>query len=151
MTTIPGKRVLVPMRNILNGEAGCRCGCGLKPTDVILVCLQALAYRLERKLGKQIRIEITSMARCPEHNAHEGGVPNSRHTITGKIGDDRPDAADTRWSCCEGGGAWAKLDAAWVAEEAIASGLFGGVGWKQYADSSKILHLDCRPQPLVTW
>jgi hypothetical protein len=146
------EQVSLKLRNIYLHEALCRCGCGLRPSDVILVCLQAFVYHLERKLGRKVSVIISSMARCPSHNSHEGGVADSRHTVIGRIGDGRPDAADCRFRVSDDNGkSWSFLDSDFVAREAADSWLFGGIGWKKYKDTSKIIHLDCRPGPLATW
>jgi len=156
------EQVTVKLRNIYLHEALCRCKCGLRPSDLLLVCIQAFIYRLERKLGRKVRAIFSSMARCPGHNADEGGTSDSRHTVIGRIGDGRPDASDCKFQVSDNGLSWTFLDSDFVAEEAIASGLFGGVGWKRYKlpwtdrnkvehKPSRIIHIDCRPGPLATW
>ena len=164
-TVVEKQRIPLRLRNILIVEAFCRCGCLLRPSDMILVSAQALAYRIERKLGYPVLLEISSMARCPKHNADEGGVPDSRHTVKetpeGIVEDGRPDAIDFRVKIFKNG-AWEYLDSSFVAEEAIHSGLFGGVGHVRYLrswtdkagkvhDASLIVHADCRPGRLTIW
>ena len=56
-------------------EMACKCGCGKVMFDV---GLRDKLDALRELVGKAVY--ISSGYRCPEHNAHVGGVHNSYHT-----------------------------------------------------------------------
>ena len=136
---------LAECRNYSRDELRCRCGCGLDVTDSFVIALQAFIAILERKLMTKVRHVVSGGARCKKHNDEEGGKPDSRHV--------HQDAVDGTYDKLVGE-KWEQIPNAVIAAEARRSGLFGGVGYKQYADAGEnLVHLDGRPGrwPAATW
>lgn len=62
-------------KHFSDNELSCKCGCGFKITDTILLT------RLENaRCIADIPFTITSGARCQKHNKAVGGVDSSAHT-----------------------------------------------------------------------
>ena len=70
----------------------CRC-CGRRGLDP---CFEHLLLRLQARVGSELR--FTSGRRCPRHNAHVGGVRNSRH-LRGQAADVAVPAVRQRAFC----------------------------------------------------
>lgn len=126
---------LVELKNVLDNEGYCSCGCGKGCTPELLVTLQAFVYVLERKYGLKTRV-FWSGARCQKKNdATKGAAQYSLH-LTGE-------AADCRFEQYDGA-RWEKIPSVQVAALAISSGLWGGVGYKKYLPKPGHVHLDVR-------
>lgn len=69
-------------------EFACKCLCGGESKPEILANLTRVAKMLEavRVALGGVPITITSGYRCPKHNAHVGGAPQSQH-LTGRAAD----------------------------------------------------------------
>ena len=68
-------------RHFDRAEFACRCGCGFDTVDAELVLmLEEIRKEFERP------VYVTSGCRCPEHNQHVGGSPNSQH-LKGRAAD----------------------------------------------------------------
>lgn len=72
---IDGKRL-----NFTEAEMACRCGCGMLPSEYFMADLQAF------RNACGFSFPVTSGARCPAHNAKQGGAPGSWH-LKGEAGD----------------------------------------------------------------
>lgn len=142
MVDISNNKRTVRLANYSITEGLCRCGCGFGPTERCLIAHQAFHDALERKFGRKIRHLITGPARCKAHNealikSGEKAAKDSRHVYG--------EALDGRWYIEIGPGKWEQIDYEIIAQEAIKSGLFGGVGYKTYAAAKKnLVHLDVR-------
>lgn len=67
-------------RNLSRSEFACRCKCGFDTVDIELAkVIQGSADHFSSKDGINVRIDITGPNRCREHNANEGGAPESQH------------------------------------------------------------------------
>lgn len=135
---------LVPTPNYGTHEGLCPCGCGLGMADELVICLQAFNSVLRRAWGVPIRHILTSGARCAAHNAKTPKAsPTSQH-VHGL-------AVDGFYEM-QRSGRWERIDNADVAMAAVKSGIFGGVGYREYArDGRNIVHLDIRQGPCLTW
>lgn len=132
-------------RNYSRDELRCRCGCGLDVTDELAIAMQAFVALLERKLARRVRHIVTSGARCERHNDQVGGESNSKHILG--------HAVDGVFEQQLDGSTWERIPNSAIAAEARRCGLFGGVGFKLYADQGRdLVHLDVRPGwPAATW
>ena len=65
-------------KNLTRNEIACKCGCGF---DIVTPGLVDTFQAIRDYIDKAVH--ITSGARCPEHNAKVGGVPDSAH-VTGE-------------------------------------------------------------------
>ena len=140
---VPKPRRTVALPNYSEFEGDCRCGCGMAQDNDAMIIFQAFVFMLQRKYGCKVVHEETSGARCQKHNAAEGGASDSRHL--------HKDAFDSRFYK-NIGGKRIRIPNREIAAAAIASGLFGGVGYMKYEKTGEdIVHLDCRPGALVQW
>ena len=57
-------------------EFACKCGCGFDTVDAELILVLEEIRSIFHK-----PINISSGARCAEHNAEQGGKPNSQHLL----------------------------------------------------------------------
>jgi uncharacterized protein YcbK (DUF882 family) len=141
-------RLMVPLKNFHSEEADCSCGCGKITTPALMIRLQAFIYLLERIYDCQVRCHITGGARCVKHNTelYEGKVTPSYHLgmARGKLKDEYGAAVDIVMEICPRSD-WARISKDKLAEHAIESGLFGGVGWKIYGPATRFVHLDLGP------
>jgi uncharacterized protein YcbK (DUF882 family) len=144
MVTIPkSPRRLIPLRNYSETEGACRCGCGERPTDDLMIRLQCFVLFLERETGCSVKHLTTSGSRCKTDNARVGGASDSRHLHN--------DAMDGTFQEFRGG-QWRQIPNREVAHYAQRCGLFSGVGFLKYEKSGEnCVHLDCRPGALVVW
>jgi uncharacterized protein YcbK (DUF882 family) len=63
--------------NFNRDEFACKCGlCERIAVDAVLL---DILQKIRSHFGQ--RVKITSANRCPMHNAHVGGDPNSRHMV----------------------------------------------------------------------
>ena len=129
----------IELPNFLNpDETKCKCGCGLEVSPKILILVQAFSFYLSRIMNGAIRIDVHSGARCPKHNADEGGEKDSQH-VPGL-------ALDVIFMCQSPDAQWFQLNNSDVAKLATQSGLFTGIGLKRYiVEGKNLVHLDCRP------
>jgi len=140
-------RVSVPLRNFRQGEGDCKCGCGKKLAPELLLRLQAFIYFLEAELGLPTRCNINSGARCIPHNtATYKGIPTPSFHVgksrgLSEIAYEFGAAADIHVEVCLHD-KWITVDKSKLAAFAIATRLFGGVGWKIYGDSQNFVHVD---------
>ena len=138
----------VPLKNFHRTEADCRCGCGKKTAPELLLRLQAFLFIVEREYGVPVRCIISGSARCDKRNAEVYGgkdVPSyhrgmSRGKARGEVGA-AVDVVVEVFLERE----WARVSKQHLAELAIESKLFGGVGWKIYGPTSSFVHLDLGP------
>ena len=121
------------LKNFTNPEeTKCKCGCGLQVKDKIMILLQAFIYILEFVYGGTITCVVNSGARCPKHNAAEGGALDSQHPHLC--------AVDCKFFLGK-----KQLNNSEIATHAVNSRLFTGVGWKRYITQGlNLIHLDCR-------
>lgn len=142
-------KLAVALPNFSEGEAQCKCGCGKDTSPTLMVKVQALVFRLERKTGRRIRCMVNSGARCKIHNTkvYHGVYTPSYHMGRDKVdnGVGMPGAAIDVLMQYEREGKWENLDKEFVANEAIAMNIFGGVGYKIYGASEQFVHLDEGP------
>lgn len=67
-------------KNLSRYEFACKCGCGFNTADIELVtAIQESADHFADEDKIRVRIEITGPNRCKQHNADEGGAPDSQH------------------------------------------------------------------------
>jgi len=67
-------------KNLSRYEMACRCGCGFDTVDIELVeVMQALCDYYADDTGHPVVLLVTGPNRCVEHNAAEGGKPDSQH------------------------------------------------------------------------
>lgn len=133
----------VPLKNYSDTEGACKCGCGERPTDELMVCLQAFIFLLERETGCSVKHLTTSGSRCKTDNARVKGASDSRHLHN--------DAMDGTFHEFRGG-VWRQIPNREVAHLAQRCGLFSGVGFLKYEKlGQNLVHLDCRPGALVVW
>ena len=140
-------RLNVPLRNFARGEADCRCGCGKEPDPELMVRAQAFIYYLEAVYSAPIRVIVTGPVRCGEHNkaVYGGERRESYHVGIERVENGQPGAAiDGRYQICKNE-TWENLDKAHVAQHAVDSKLFGGVGWMIYGSGQNFVHTDIGP------
>ena len=126
---------LVELPNIVDGEGFCSCGCGKDSTPELLITLQASVFLMARERGKRIRV-FWYGARCQAKNqATRGHADRSLH-LDGE-------AADTHWEEYDGA-RWVKIPSQTVAAIMVGGGVWGGVGWNKYENTTKHTHLDLR-------
>lgn len=66
--------------NFSRTEFSCKCGCGFSASDIELVeTFEWLRSELALRLGRTVRIQITSGCRCIAHNRKVGGAEKSQH------------------------------------------------------------------------
>lgn len=132
----------VQLENYSQNEGDCTCGCGMKLDGRFMIRLQAFIYRLENLYGCEVRHRITSGARCKSKNdATEGSARFSQH-LNGLATDGHFDRMVS--------GKWREIPVLDIADQAIQSRLFTGIGWRKY--ESDFIHLDARPgSNIVTW
>lgn len=142
------ERAMVPLKNFHSEEANCSCGCGKHTSPDLMVRIQAFIFYLEAIYGCTVRCIITGGARCPKHNAviYGGKKVPSYHmgAHRGEVKDEPGEALDVVMEICPRGD-WARIGKDQLAEHAINSKLFGGVGWKIYGPASRFVHLDLGP------
>ena len=148
-------RQIVPLRNFNPDEFLCKCGRCNKSTDPeLMVRLQAFIYIVEREFKAPVRCWIDGPARCIPHNINvykRLGVTEYRESYhvgmsrgRGGIEDQCGAAVDVRIEIHTGKD-WVRIAKERIAELAIESKLFGGVGWKIYGPASVFTHLDLGP------
>lgn len=142
-------RQIVPLRNFNPDEFICKCGrCGKSTDPELMVRLQAFIYFLEREFQGDARCIITGPARCEEHNRtiYGGRLQPSYH-----MGMNRGNTPDTHGAAVDVvvdvylRDSWTRIAKTRLAELAVESKLFGGVGWKIYGPQSQFVHLDLGP------
>ena len=128
---------IVSLKNFSANEGDCRCGCGMKLADGILVRTQSFIFMLSRIYRCPVRILLTSGARCWKRNeATPGHAKYSLH-LEGR-------AIDCIFQMYRDG-KWTQIPNEDVAALARRSGLFGGVGYMKYAQQGdNLIHLDDR-------
>jgi uncharacterized protein YcbK (DUF882 family) len=139
-------RRIVPLHNFHALEGNCKCGCGMEVDPQLMLKLQAFIYILERTLNTEIQCIITSGARCIKHNTKTyNGIKTSSFHCGIKRGD-TPEMYGAAVDCvfkAKQGDEFVVLPKDAIAEYAITSGLFGGVGWKKYHPTlAQFIHLD---------
>lgn len=141
-------RFTVQLKNFSEFEADCSCGCGLGPDPELMLRLQAFLLIIERIYNCQVRCHITGPVRCIKHNTAEYGgkeTPSYHCGLSkGKKKDPYGAAVDVRIELFLRG-EWVALTKDTVAQMAIDSRLFGGVGWKIYGPAKRFVHLDIGP------
>lgn len=141
-------KTMVPLRNFIDSEHDCRCGCGFKTDPELLLKLQAFIYILERIYGCSVRCFISGPARCVKHNTAEykGKFTESYHCgiNRGRKPSEYGAALDIIAEICPRGD-WARISKDALAKHAIESKLFGGVGWKIYGPAMPFVHVDLGP------
>lgn len=142
-------KFIVPLRNFSEDEAKCKCGCNKNTSPSLMLKVQALIYRLEQKTGRTVRCLLTSGARCSPHNTRVyNGTPTPSYHMGPKKRDDgigMPGSAVDAIMQFARGDEWETFDKDFVAKEAIAMGIFGGVGWEIYGPTEEFVHLDEGP------
>ena len=128
---------VVALKNFSANEGDCRCGCGMKVADGILIRMQSFIFMLSRIYRKPVRVMISSGARCWKRNeATPGSAKYSLH-LEGR-------AVDCIFQI-QKNGEWEQIPNEDVAALARRSGLFGGVGYIKYASQGQnLIHLDDR-------
>lgn len=141
-------RLMVPLKNFHSEEADCSCGCGKITAPELMIRLQAFVFYLERIYSCTVRCHITGGARCVKRNTDEyGGKATPSYHMgrsRGKVKDEPGEAVDAVFEICPHGD-WARISKDQLAEHAIESKLFGGVGWKIYGPATRFVHLDLGP------
>lgn len=140
----------IEMPNYSQGEGMCPDGCGEGLTDDLILRQQALVMILSRAYGSPVRHIMSSGARCLKHNRTLVDAKGKRISsdTSRHIGGGASDGVFEYFH----GGKWHRIDNADVAAAAVKSGLFGGVGYRDYARKGiDLVHLDNRPGPCVTW
>lgn len=136
---------MVDLPNYRDDEGICACGCGKISGDEIMAAGQALCRILSRRYnGAGIRHLITSGARCKAKNEATIGSAQYSYHLVGAALD-----GTFWWREIPGRSAWAMIPCDEVARIAVASGLFGGVGWRKY--NGAFVHLDTRPGLTLEW
>jgi hypothetical protein len=110
---------------------------------------QALLLSLEDFYGCPVRCLITGGARCNKHQleVYSGKKVESYHCgpRRGKQVDPEGWAVDVVVEINPRGD-WVRISKDRLAQHAIESKLFGGVGWKIYGPATQFVHLDLGPQ-----
>lgn len=142
-------RKMVPVENFGADEFKCRCGCGKDVHPILVVCVQALIYQISFIRGRAIRCIVSGPVRCDSRNTaiYKGRNPASYHKGINGIneGTDEPGAASDCVFRELIAGRWETIPKAVVAQYAIESGMFGGVGWQIYPANFTFVHLDIGP------
>lgn len=153
--------IIARLENYSQHEITCSCGCGLLLTQKAAITFQAFIWVLERMVGGKVRHCVTGSVRCQKHHLAVYEKVNADRKEKGLEPKTAPkgsrhlppalDALDGRYER-EADGKWMPIPLEFVAEVAIKSGLFGGVGVTEYQnDGRNIIHLDTRPGPVETW
>lgn len=141
-------RLIVPLKNFSEEEANCRCGCGFSPEPELMLRLQAFIFYLERVYNAPVRCFITGPVRCLKQNKEVyGGLSEPSYHCglsKGSHKDIHGAAVDVIIEIYIQG-QWVRASKNQVAEYAIESKLFGGVGWKKYGSAHQFVHLDIGP------
>ena len=135
----------ITLKNFQNpDEFKCRCGCGKNIKDDFLVSLQAFVFYLARIYATEIKVQVNCGSRCAKHNAEVGGEPDSQH-----LNDCAADLVFFQKIKDE----WVQISNDDIAQLAIKTGLFTGIGWMQYKKQGKnLVHLDKRDgQHVARW
>lgn len=140
--------LMVHLKNFHETEADCRCGCGKKTNPELMLRLQAFLLILEREFNTSTRCVISGPARCDRRNAevYGGKEVESYHRglHRGKVKGEEGAAVDVVVEVFIQN-TWVRISKARLAELAIESKLFGGVGWKIYGPTQSFVHLDLGP------
>jgi uncharacterized protein YcbK (DUF882 family) len=141
-------RKMVPLKNFHETEDFCRDGCGKQTHPELMLRLQAFLFIIERIYNAPVRCHLTGPARCDKRNAevYGGKEVESYHRgmSRGKIKGEPGAAVDVIVEVYLQN-SWARISKAKLAELAIESKLFGGVGWRIYGPAASFLHLDLGP------
>ena len=142
------ERLKVELRNFNIEEGKCSCGCGKITAPELMLRLQAFIFYLESIYICPIRCLITGGARCNKHqlDVYGGKKVESYHCgpRRGKVPDPEGWATDVIVEI-KPRDSWVRIAKHQLAEHAINSKLFGGVGWQIYGPASGFLHLDMGP------
>jgi hypothetical protein len=140
--------LMVRLKNFHAAEADCQCGCGKHTTPELMLRLQALILILEDFYSCPVRCHVTGGARCNKHQleVYSGKKVESYHCgpRRGKQVDPEGWAVDVVVEINPRGD-WARISKDRLAQHAIESRLFGGVGWKIYGPATQFVHLDLGP------
>ena len=138
-------RLSVQLKNFNTEEGKCACGCGKITAPELMLRLQAFIFYLESIYICPIRCLITGGARCNKHqlDVYGGKKVESYHCgpRRGKVTDPEGWAVDVVVEI-KPRDSWVRVSKHQLAEHAIASRLFGGVGWQIYGPATGFLHLD---------
>ena len=146
-------RLKAETENFHETELDCKCGCGKKTHPKMALLLQAFVYILEAIFKTSVRCIVHSGARCYKHHKKYSKDETSFHLGVNRL-DEGPGAAiDCHFEMLrinDGGSiGWTVIDKNVIAELAIDSKLFGGVGWKSYPKDWVMVHFDLGP--VRTW
>lgn len=140
-------KLTVELENFHPTELNCSCGCGKTTSDKFAIILQAFVYYLEAYYGSEIRIIITSGARCKRKHTAVSGDPEdtSYHMGATRLDEGPGVAVDCYFKVLEivdGRAVWSVIPKANVATLARRFGLFKGIGYRSYPASWRMVHLD---------
>jgi len=158
----PATRRMIAADNFAPTEGACSCGCGLLPSDSIILAIQALVLALSREYDGRVRVLVQGGVRCQSHhqavyaqvNAARAkqGLPPKKAPADSRHLPPSLDALDVRMEVRGDSGRWMPIPLDIVAMWARKLGCFGGIGLTEYQqDGRDIVHLDARPGRLVTW
>lgn len=146
-TIMSKPRLKAELENFHPIELNCSCGCGKTTSHKFAVILQAFVYFLESFYDSEIKIIITSGARCKrKHEAVSGDPKDTSYHMGATRLDESPGvAADCYFKVLrilDGQAEWSVIPKAEVATLARKFGLFKGIGYRSYPGSWRMIHLD---------
>jgi uncharacterized protein YcbK (DUF882 family) len=138
-------RSLAELENFHPREWLCRCGCAKDTKDKLKLLVQAFIYILRRIYGQPIQCIISGPARCAKRNTDVKGATDSFHMGVNGRDVGKGAALDCVFRRFQSN-VWTTIPKKDVAQHAIKSRLFGGVGWKGYPTAFTFVHLDLGPE-----
>ena len=137
----------VELENFHSTELDCNCGCGKKTSQKLALRLQAFIYQLEAHFKTSIKCIVHSGARCKKNHASLKTENDTSYHMGLTRYDEGPGAAvDCHFEMLvpskKGLPKWVVINKNTIAELAIKSNLFGGIGWKSYPKNWVMIHFD---------